>query len=65
MLDKPKVMRILTTSNGKACASSAVKVMVGDIELAHVTSVNIGNDDGELLPGEMVMVTIKCACVLG
>jgi len=65
MLDKSKVMHIKTTSNVEACTSSALKVMVGDVELAHVTSVNIGNDDGELLPGEMVMVTIKCACVLG
>jgi hypothetical protein len=61
---KPSIMRIFSTVT-EAHSTRKLRVTVGDQELDGVLSVKIGNDDGVLLPEELVQVTITCICVLG
>ena len=58
------LMRIVSVA-GDAHSTRDLRFIVDGKELGGVVSARIGNSSGELLPDELVQVTITCLCVLG
>ena len=58
------LMRIVSVA-GDAHSTRDLRFIVDGKEIGGVLSARIGNSSGELLPDELVQVTITCLCVLG
>lgn len=60
------ILRIVTDADGDdPCATSAVRVLLGEAAIPHICKIELGADGDGLVPGDFVEARITVAVRLG